>query len=609
MRDRIASAGLTVLLCLAWILPAQAQQLPADAVPPPPTAAVDQIAPQEVPIAPAFSAELSFAWDGWGLYGTLEAITPEMTAVIPCYSLDGDTYVSEAYNAWQLDPDDPDLLRQQCFWPMEPPLREYLSGEIDQFYLKLQITYADGSTADTRSVHFQREGPAPLPEGYQVEAWYAPSVRELQPPPQPPQGRYHFTISSDATSEMLTDLLPETVPVELQIYQPGAPTRYTAVVDYSVRWPQPQLAPDGQDTHISATQVVPPQQCTVTLGPVVYQLAPPEILPENGPVLLATFHPVVPGTASQLLLSTDNDANGSGIRATLPHRPTGAVAIVPEWSLDGQTGWTALADVLPSAPPEHGPPRFQHHSFPVLTSADAPLADYLARTIPGFYLRVRVVGGALDGVSAVTAWPADYDYDPPRDDSEDDGGGGNRGDAGSTGSGNVDSGGQRPGLPQDPTIPETTPEHLTPPPASQVPPAQEMVPSETSPPDLDAGAEGSAPAPGPVSDAPTVQAAPAAQDTPTAPPAPAPVSGGIDLPLLPASQPRPVTSQGSAPSGPPVVQPTDMPSGVSSPPFPAAILLFGGGTAVVVGLCAASGSVGTGPLSALRLRLGRLLRR
>lgn len=275
-----ATALVAVLLCIAGT-PLFAAAVSSPEVP-------DQtLAAPIPPTAPAFTAELVHRWEGWGLYGTLSEMTEDITAIVPCYSMDGEDYIPEEYNAWQLDSYDPDLLRQQCFGQIESPLKEFLAEEIDRFYVKLQITYEGGSIVLTEAVPFDRAGPAPLPAEYQVQAWYAVPIRNISCEPPSIRGQYHFTVPNTATPEELKALLPQTVPVELQIYRDGDPTRYEAVVDYAVQWQE--VPPPSTNAEVLAASVTPPEACAVTIGSVVYRVKPPEILPENGPELCATF--------------------------------------------------------------------------------------------------------------------------------------------------------------------------------------------------------------------------------------------------------------------------------------------------------------------------------
>lgn len=553
---------------------------------------------------PAFTAELVFNFMGWALFGQLSEMTEEMTAIVPCYSLDGVEYSPEEYNAWQLDAEDPDLLRQQCYWPIDTPLAEYQAGEIDRFFVKLEITYADGSVVSTEAVRFEREGPAPLPAEYQVQAWYAAPIREVSNRTPSIWGQYHFTVPDTATPEALAALLPETVPVELQLYREGDPTRHEVVVDYTVRWPELTGSGGGTDWDVLALGVTPPEECTVTIGSSVYRLAPPEILPENGPELCATFHPVAAGTAGEVLLSLGADsAQVGGIYATFPKKPTGALEIVPEYSLDGVTGWTAMGDVLADKPLEQTPPKFEGYTVLVLSQGASPLADYSQGTLPGFYVRLRVEGGALAGTTAAAAWPASYDYVPPRDDTGDQGTGGNQNNAGSgggLGAGSSQSNGQRPGLlPETPTptttaspevsrpVPQETPAVTPTPQPPLSPPPAEPAPQPLS---GDASAPTQAPVP------PALSARPKDSGAPVPPP-PAETA----LPALQAELPPPHEKEvppnglGNIPAPQPVSAPpsaqgaqTDR-NTADSAPTPVAmagVLLVGGGA---VALCSGGG--------------------
>lgn len=545
--------------------------------------------PSHPPVAPAFTAELRLTHEGWGVYGTLSEITEDMTGIVPCYSLDGVEFISEDYNAWQLDPD---YLQQQCFWPMESPLLEYLAEEVDCFNVKLEITYKDGSVGFTEVVTMEREGTAPLPGEYRVEAVYAASVLNISYRPPSIRGQYHFTVSDTATPEELAALLPKTVPVELQIYQDNDPTRHETVTAYTVLWPEIPAANGGADTEMLAASVTPPKECTVTIGSETYRVEPPEILPENGPELLVTFHPVSAGVASEVLLSIDRDTAAEGIRATFPLRPDGATRIIPEYSLDGETGWTVLDDVLASAPLQETPPKFESYTVRILDGAATPLAAYLSGEIPGFYVRLCVEGGALTGITQAAAWPADYDYTPPRDDSDDDGSVGNGGNIGSDNSEGSSgaNGGQRPNLPEEVT---PTPEP-TPTPTPEPEPTSTPVPTQTPEPE------------------PTPEPTPTPSPDPASTPVPTPKPTPTQTPMLvptPVPIPEPTPTQPPDPTVPVMaLPPTPEPSPEETPEplpdrqstIPAAVVVLtltaGGGIAVVVGV-SSTGTAGAGSFS------------
>lgn len=455
------------------IEPSPIEPLPVESSSPPP----------EPIIPPAFSAELRLSFDGWGLMGTLSEITADMLCVTPCYSLDRSTYLPVEYNNWNIsEVDNPTLLRQQCFWEIQSPLAEYLSGEIDSFSIRLKITYQDSSVYFTQAVFFERGDPTPLPDSYLVQGWYDGPVRIIAYRPIRIWGQYHFTVADTATPEELTALLPTQVPVELQIGQPGQ-TAHSVVVLYTVTWPEsPSLT--GECTEILADRVTPPEQCTVSIGTERYVVEHLDEIPLQGPELRATFHSVASGTASSLLLSSNANAQPVRISATLPWKPTDSQTIIPEYSLDGETNWIPLEDVLADTPLEDTPPKQESYTVGILDDRVFPFNAYQDGSIPGFYLRLSISGGPLAGKTQVAAWPADYDYVPPRDDSNDSGSGGNRGDAGSgssSGSDSSSSGGQRPDLPvilptELPSLPSEVPDTVTAPPSPTPTPA--VIPSD-----------------------------------------------------------------------------------------------------------------------------------
>ncbi len=524
MKNRIGAGILALLLTLFCAFPAFAEDAPPDAQPP-----ISESGQGVGPVPPAktvpgFSAEMVYSYEGWSIYGTLGAITADMAQIIPCYSFDGENYVAEGDNCWNIVQDE---LRQKAFFPNEKPISEFLAERTDFFSVRLEITYTDGGTAVTQAVEFKRSAPRLLPDEYNVDAWYEGSVRING---SPFSGRYHFTVSPTATADELAALLPKTVPVELQLGRTDDRTRHTAVVYYTVTWPAELPTGDGGDIQIWADKVEPPKSCTVNLGTEVYILAPPEIAGRFAP-LQADLHLATDDDRTVQL--TENDTEQGGILATFLHKPTGATAIVVEYSTDGKN-WTELGDVLPSAPLEQAQPKMVSHTVCAMLGDAQPLTDYTNGDISGFYVRLRVEGGALSGYTEAAAWPTDYEYVPPRDDSSDDGSGGNSGNIGS-GNNSGDSstsGGQRPDLPPDGDTTQEPPSQPSPEPIPE--PTPEPIPEPTPEPSPEPSPE---PMPDPTPELPVIAPVEVPPEhEPSAPPTTT-ASSPVTTPTQPSIQP------------------------------------------------------------------------
>ncbi|MEG2173940.1 MAG: hypothetical protein RR135_00455 [Oscillospiraceae bacterium] len=404
---------------------------------PPPQPEIDDPLP--------FTAELRKSAIEYGVYGRLSETSDDIAEIVPCYSLDGNSYMEEKYNKWIVDASDPDLNQQQCFWQTDIPLKKFLAKEIDKFYIKMKISYHNGQVRWTepgcisRSLEIQ-----PVPDDFLIEAWYDTPIRMIQFKPLKIWGAYHFTVSDTSTTKELAALLPQQIPVELQFTQNGQHL-INKSVPYMAMWPT-DISLDNEVVEVIATEITPPEEVNVSIGTDNYQMQNLEKIPFQGMELKAIFHRIPVGTPSSLKIRATED----GISATLPLKPTGATKIVPEYSTDGGEKWITLSNVLPNCPVESTLPKQECYTVPILESDAAPMKEYLNQTIAGFSVRLRIEGGALVGLTQTETWPAAYDYVPPRDDTNEDGGTGNNGNIGAGTGGSTDAG-QRPGLSQEET--------------------------------------------------------------------------------------------------------------------------------------------------------------
>ncbi|MEG0272977.1 MAG: hypothetical protein RR639_05370 [Hydrogenoanaerobacterium sp.] len=395
---------------------------------------------------------LKQSFEGYGIFVTLPDMSEDMTSIIPCYSFDDIDYTAEDYNALLVDLSQK---TQQCFWSMESPLLEYLAGKKDKFYIKLKITYQNGIESMTQSACISRSlEEQQLPADCNLAAWYDTPIRTIQYNPLKIFGQYHFTVPANATPAELAALLPAQVPVELQITQ-NRQKLHNELVKYYVEWPT-DISLSGATTKIAAVKLTPPQEIKVSIGEKTYSIKKTESIHFDGPELFVSFHAVDKNTKSTLLL----DETTNGLRATLPLKPTGAKEILPEYSVDGGKSWVSTQDILHSSPLTSYPPRFESYTAPILDCTKAPMKDYCDKKISGFLVRLKINGGAFDGLTEPAKWPADYVYTPPRDDTNDDGGTGNNGNIGA-GGGESNSGGQRPSLPQENNTSTLPPNEIT----------------------------------------------------------------------------------------------------------------------------------------------------
>lgn len=411
--------------------------------------------------APDFHAEFRIDFEGRGIVGYLSEMNECMTEIIPCYSLDGETYFSSEFGKWLIDVDhleDPNVLRQQCFWAVDEPIRSYQAGEIDGFYVNLQITYCDGTVVNTESVLFERGTPTPLPDHFKLSGMYGRAVRQMQfdPPAYDVWGEYHLTVPTDISSEELQGLLPGQVPVEINAYESSS-RNYVAEVDYNVIWPQDISFFIADTLEIAAEGIVPPAECEFKGEEDIYFVnhSRLEAMQYDHSDFRAVLHFVSPETQSELLLSAgENGLAESGIGGTLPLKPTGAESIVSEYSVDGGENWISLHDVAKSNPVESYLPKEASYTATIVKGDDKPVQEYMTGLIDGFSLRLRIEGSVFSQVTEVQNWPPNYEYFPPTDDTDDEGSGGNENNAGSSGSSS--NGGMHPSVPEEDKPPVVT---------------------------------------------------------------------------------------------------------------------------------------------------------
>lgn len=344
--------------------------------------------------------------------------------------------------------------------PTCPVFSDYMAGDIDTFYLTITIVYKDGSpTRQTVTARWNRPteentGLSSMEEdGLCVQGNYPLRLYALDWATRPPveYGQIHCT----ATAGEESSVLPDTVPVTLQL-QKGSAAKGSAVeVSYAVAWAgEPTQMADGSLRYQAETLTPPNQPTSLLAGQKRYQL--PEKDYADYPDMSAypiycTVHPVARGQASELKLSVD--AKGGNLRATLPLKPTGAMMIQVETSQDGGTTWASpgpLGGISLTDDPVDAILNQAEYTVSILT-ADA-VAELTEAGESGFLTRLKIFGGPLGNGASMgrltytysqsAAWPTDYEYQPPKPPSDGNGGEGNQG---NTGTDNSGTGGVRPG--------------------------------------------------------------------------------------------------------------------------------------------------------------------
>ena len=409
--------------------------------------------------AAPFSAEVANQTGLWYLMGTLPDLSDEMTVIEAYYSWDGVNFEQIAETDWELSGSK--QTRITCY-PNESPLKEYLSNEKNEFYVKLKIT-GGSYEGFSETALIQRlmlppgDGLPPLLDSseYTVLAGYPATIYKKKFRPFTIYGQYYLTAASDSSAEQLRALLPGSIPVQVDIYNSES-KKADASISYTVQWPElPVLS--GTSFTLTASSVTPPESATVQLGDNLYRFIPPAVdfgISSNTSPLYATFNLVEKGSVSPLFLSKQGQDYEYGLFATLPLKPTGATAITVEISKDGGAQRVSAGSISLSEYPIDGIPNLESYTVQILAKDDPLLVKNESGNPDGFLVRLHITGSAFAQYTTVEAWPSDYIYTAPIQPGDSSGMEGNRGDAGFNDS---DGTGVRPGTEE--LIPkETTPQ-------------------------------------------------------------------------------------------------------------------------------------------------------
>lgn len=198
--------------------------------------------PSDLDRTPAFSAHIEyFHGQGYVVKGNFTEFLPNTSLVQPLYSLEGEVWQScpETWNLQCLNSENADELKQLqnqiCLYGTHEPLAGYLTGQLNRFFMKLQITLDSGIAYETQSAVIDRGGPQPLPEEFNPVAIFVPAMLIRQWRPFQQYGQYQLTVSADATPEDAAALLPDTIPMDVQLYA-GIDFVANATVDCPVTW-------------------------------------------------------------------------------------------------------------------------------------------------------------------------------------------------------------------------------------------------------------------------------------------------------------------------------------------------------------------------------------
>ncbi len=416
--------------------------------------------------APPFRAHIEHPYMGYTVRGVFKDFTPDIIRIDTLYSLDGGNWQTVVGGDWllsNLGTDDKDKLytleNQYCVYNAYEPMKSYTSGEIDRFYLKLRITKKNGLSYETQSAVIERGGLQPIPEGTAYNAMFSSALAVREPDPGSPYrfrmyGRYQLTVSADATAEEISALLPDTLPVEVQLSH-GRDFRIDGTVNCPVTWKTlslPRLSA-GESITIpdAAEEIVVPSGTLLTTPVGTFRL--------DRPIFLDSF----PLTDEVRLVLNVSDQDGipagtlkedrDGLKIAFRQTPTGAADIQAYVLTEGESIWTELTG-LSLLKELNTQPSTENSGFAlVLRSDQEPYRSFLAAqkagTIPTpFFVGLKIKGGIYDGRQLILPWPDIYDELP--DLPEIRAFEGNEGNAGADDKNDGTASGQRPNLPYTP---------------------------------------------------------------------------------------------------------------------------------------------------------------
>ena len=409
---------------------------------------------------PMFEAYLEYSPQGWSVKGVLKDFADDIVLVQPMCSTDGETYrdCGVEWNLQWLGSEDESnlaaLQNQRCLYFSDEPLKSYIAKELKRFYIKLRIVREGGITYETQAAIIERGELQTVQEEFDVSAKFAPCVfvKEGRPPKLQHYGRYQITVSEDATTEEISALLPDTLPVQIQI-EKGMEYLGDDIVECPVKWKPlylPQLTA-GERVKVldAAEEIVVPAGIVLSTPTGIYKTNKPLNLNRFASTDEVRLILNVVGKADQPngVLSETND----GLEMAFQLKPTGATSIRAYTLAKGESEWTEITGISLLDAVDTQPSTANSDFGLVLGMEQEPYLSYRkardAKEEPTpFFVGFKIEGGVYDGRQLVLAWPETYELPPHLPEIK--GSGGNEGNAGSDDKNDSTEGGQRPGLSQ-----------------------------------------------------------------------------------------------------------------------------------------------------------------
>ncbi len=415
---------------------------------------------------PDFHAHIEYSHQGYVVKGTFSDFPADIRDIKPLYSLDGKTW-KICGNNWDLhwlgDKEALEKLQNQiCLYSNNEPLKSYLEGKIDRFFLKLRLTMKNGIDSETKAATIERGAPQPLPEDLNAVAKFASSLSVCQQKPFLCYGKYQITVRADSTPEEIAALLPDTLPVEIQL-QKGIDHVTEGIINCPVRWKPltPPRLTAGESVTITdaAEEIVVPADTMLHTPLGIYQLKESLRIYQYG--LTDEIRLVLNVVAEDEKPTGVLTAENTGLELAFDLKASGATAIhAYTWS-EGDSKWTEIHG-CPLLEAVNAQPSTKNSGYtPILRNDQEPYRSYLAaeaasHTPTPFLIALKIEGGVYDGKELILSWPDTYEL--PLQLPALRGSGGNECNAGSDNTGSSTIGGQRPSLSHNPGHTEPPPD-------------------------------------------------------------------------------------------------------------------------------------------------------
>lgn len=132
-----------------------------------------------------FTASIERLSTGDAVMGTVTDFPADANLVRTMYSTDGENFYpcTQDWDIHLLKTDDmgelSKLQKQVCLYANFEPLKSYLAGNLDRFYLKMHITVENGITYETIPVVIDRGAPQPVPENLTAGASFTHTMEVI----------------------------------------------------------------------------------------------------------------------------------------------------------------------------------------------------------------------------------------------------------------------------------------------------------------------------------------------------------------------------------------------------------------------------------------------